>query len=262
MSGRAIILHSDVQAGIASLEDAQAGQILKGLIVWAGGGEGSVRDPVTAPFFAMVLEKQKEYAERWDAKCEAKRSAGRKGGQRSGESRREAIEACASSAQATSSKGSKTNKTKTKTKTKTKHLGEMGEGKKEDVGGSGVAGEQSSGIAEERSSGVAGEQISGVTDERVTFDRERGEFVGIGEKRVAAWGKTYPMVDVVREIDKAAAWLADNPRKMKKDLVRFLGGWMRRADGDSGSWRRSDGRGRRTDGGAERRMGETGGSFL
>jgi len=56
-----------------------------------------------------------------------------------------------------------------------------------------------------------------------------GAFVGVTAKDVERWGKQAPGVDVEREVLRAAGWLGENPKRMKKNLRAFLGNWVRRA---------------------------------
>lgn len=41
------------------------------------------------------------------------------------------------------------------------------------------------------------------------------------------WKKMCPSVDVKNQVAWAHYWLLSNPRKMKKDLARFLANWMK-----------------------------------
>jgi hypothetical protein len=43
------------------------------------------------------------------------------------------------------------------------------------------------------------------------------------------WDRSYPNIDVRSQIQWAHCWLLENPKKDKKDYVRFLGNWMRTA---------------------------------
>jgi hypothetical protein len=63
---------------------------------------------------------------------------------------------------------------------------------------------------------------------RVFFDFKTGEFSNLNGK-TEVWIKSYPAVDVMAEIKKAAAWLVANPKNKKSDYPRFLNGWLSRA---------------------------------
>ena len=49
-----------------------------------------------------------------------------------------------------------------------------------------------------------------------------------------AWKDAYPGVDVMAECRKAAAWEASNPKNRKVNKVRFLNGWLARAQDKGG----------------------------
>ena len=44
------------------------------------------------------------------------------------------------------------------------------------------------------------------------------------------WQKTYPEISVLSQIRWAHVWLLENPKKDKKNYVRYLGNWMRSAE--------------------------------
>ncbi len=43
------------------------------------------------------------------------------------------------------------------------------------------------------------------------------------------WQRSYPNIDVRSQIQWAHCWILENPKRDKKDYVRFLGNWMRTA---------------------------------
>jgi outer membrane protein assembly factor BamE (lipoprotein component of BamABCDE complex) len=47
--------------------------------------------------------------------------------------------------------------------------------------------------------------------------------------------KTYPRVNVTKEISSMSGWLLSNPKKRKKDYPRFINGWLKRHSDDSPS---------------------------
>lgn len=47
---------------------------------------------------------------------------------------------------------------------------------------------------------------------------------------VIAWETTYTHINVHSQIQWAHTWLLENPKKDKKDYVRYLGNWMRQAE--------------------------------
>ena len=55
-----------------------------------------------------------------------------------------------------------------------------------------------------------------------------GELCGVTEVDLARWEAAAPGVDVAGELLRAASWLVENPKRMKKNLRAFLGNWIRR----------------------------------
>ena len=45
-----------------------------------------------------------------------------------------------------------------------------------------------------------------------------------------SWVTTYTHIDVRAQIQWSHNWLLENPKKDKKDYVRYLGNWMRNAE--------------------------------
>jgi len=56
-----------------------------------------------------------------------------------------------------------------------------------------------------------------------------GLFSGVTGEDLARWRETAPGVDLDLELRRAAAWLVENPKRMKKNLRAFVGNWIRRA---------------------------------
>jgi hypothetical protein len=51
---------------------------------------------------------------------------------------------------------------------------------------------------------------------------------------LSLWEKAYPGVDISRELARAAAWTAANPRRApRRDCTRFLNAWLGRAAADA-----------------------------
>lgn len=44
------------------------------------------------------------------------------------------------------------------------------------------------------------------------------------------WEKSYPHIDVLSQVQWAHNWILENPKKDKKNYVRYLGNWMRNAE--------------------------------
>lgn len=74
----------------------------------------------------------------------------------------------------------------------------------------------------------------------ITFDGESGKINITGDECRGVWSRTYPSIDVDRQIELAGVWLMENPRRSKKDLRRFIGNWLRTAQKDADA--RGDGR--------------------
>jgi hypothetical protein len=55
----------------------------------------------------------------------------------------------------------------------------------------------------------------------------------VPQEIITAAREAYPLVNIEREIKRAAAWLASNPAKRKKDAPRFLNNWFKGAQGDA-----------------------------
>lgn len=56
-----------------------------------------------------------------------------------------------------------------------------------------------------------------------------GEFKNIPEKRIEAWKKAYPAIDIQTEILDAAEWLIANPSNHKSNYQRYLVNWFKRS---------------------------------
>lgn len=93
--------------------------------------------------------------------------------------------------------------------------------------------------------------------ETVRFDAERAEIVGIPDRMLKAWRSEYGEC-VDEQIRAAGLWLAENPKRMKKDFLKFLGGWLRR---NRMIERERGGRADRKPDAAPKRMCEAGGTF-
>lgn len=55
----------------------------------------------------------------------------------------------------------------------------------------------------------------------------------VPQEIITAAREAYPLVNVEREIKRAAAWLVSNPTKRKKDAPRFLNNWFKGAQSDA-----------------------------
>lgn len=68
-----------------------------------------------------------------------------------------------------------------------------------------------------------------VNGNKVSFDFDKGEFIGLGELQILAWQDAYPALIIDPEIARAAAWLKANPANLKKNYERFLVNWFSKA---------------------------------
>lgn len=55
----------------------------------------------------------------------------------------------------------------------------------------------------------------------------------VPQEIITAAREAYPLVNIEREIKRAAAWLVSNPTKRKKDAPRFLNNWFKGAQSDA-----------------------------
>lgn len=44
------------------------------------------------------------------------------------------------------------------------------------------------------------------------------------------WARSYPHIDILSQIQWAHSWLVENPKRDKKDYIRYLGCWMRKSE--------------------------------
>lgn len=85
------------------------------------------------------------------------------------------------------------------------------------------------------------------------YDASTGKITGVGADLSEVWRRTYPGIDVARQIELAGVWLMENPRREKKDIKRFLGNWLRTAQRDAAErWERREACGRGAAGGEVR----------
>lgn len=61
------------------------------------------------------------------------------------------------------------------------------------------------------------------------FDAATGKIINLPEAVMQKWSNAYPAIDIRKEVERAEAWLLANPKNRKSDYVRFLNGWLSRA---------------------------------
>lgn len=71
---------------------------------------------------------------------------------------------------------------------------------------------------------------------RITFDRDKWEFIGITEEDIDLWAEAYPAVDLDAEVKRAKVWIKKaGARGYKSDWFKFLSGWFERAQERGGT---------------------------
>jgi hypothetical protein len=65
-----------------------------------------------------------------------------------------------------------------------------------------------------------------VSHDKIVFDGSSFQNVN---GQLAIWQKAYPALDIQIELNKAAAWIAANPKNAKSNYARFLTNWLSRA---------------------------------
>lgn len=66
--------------------------------------------------------------------------------------------------------------------------------------------------------------------QKISFDSNRGEFIGISDAHRTKWGEAYPQVNLPHELLQVAQWLTEHPTRQGsiKSFGRFLANWFRR----------------------------------
>jgi len=67
----------------------------------------------------------------------------------------------------------------------------------------------------------------------VKFDWTEDGFIGLTDERKASWADAYPYVDIGSELLVIHQWLLANPKKRKKQYMRFVNSWFARANDKS-----------------------------
>ena len=89
------------------------------------------------------------------------------------------------------------------------------------------------GALEKRLQAEIEKQISSI-GKRPKVGFESGKWSGITEDLMAMWSSAYPAVNIRDELNKAAAWLASNPKQNPKNQFgRFLNAWLARSQNQS-----------------------------
>ena len=64
-----------------------------------------------------------------------------------------------------------------------------------------------------------------IQKQSITYSDEKHGFI-IPSEFWDIWVEAYQLVDVVQEVDRAAAWVMSNPTQKKKNWARFLNNWL------------------------------------
>lgn len=71
---------------------------------------------------------------------------------------------------------------------------------------------------------------------KVQLNPQTGEWVGIDTDLMSVWQKAYPAVNLAPELNKAAAWCINNPKRGRKsNYTAFLGNWLSRCQDRGGN---------------------------
>lgn len=75
------------------------------------------------------------------------------------------------------------------------------------------------------------------------FDYTNGKFGGADfDRRKELWRQTFPAVDLDKQLLRMANWLLDHSSHPKKQIGRFVTGWLRRQQEDAELIKKNDGR--------------------
>jgi len=69
----------------------------------------------------------------------------------------------------------------------------------------------------------------------VRFDYENRNLTGLTDQDFLKWSEAFPAVNIRQEVKSAEQWLADNPKKRKQQVRRFLTNWLRRTQEKGGN---------------------------
>lgn len=70
-------------------------------------------------------------------------------------------------------------------------------------------------------------------DDGIVWDARQSIFTNIAEEVFHRWDTTFKGVDVDAELAKAEAWYVANPKRRKRNHLRFLTNWLARAHRDA-----------------------------
>lgn len=67
----------------------------------------------------------------------------------------------------------------------------------------------------------------------IVWDSTGKMFRGIGDDQMQTWQEAFPKLDIDGELTRIELWYEDNPKKRKRNIKRFITGWLARAFKDS-----------------------------
>jgi Helix-turn-helix domain len=67
----------------------------------------------------------------------------------------------------------------------------------------------------------------------IVWDSANKNFTNISEQQMITWEQAFPKLDIDGELTRIELWYANNPKKRKRNLQRFIANWLARAFKDS-----------------------------
>lgn len=68
-----------------------------------------------------------------------------------------------------------------------------------------------------------------IKPEVIVWNAAKKIFTNISNERIQAWEEAFPKLDIDGELTRSELWYESNPKKRKRDLQRFINGWLSRA---------------------------------
>lgn len=65
-------------------------------------------------------------------------------------------------------------------------------------------------------------------EDELVWDHGEKCFRGISEERMRVWERAFPRLDIDAELDRIELWYAENPKKRKRAIGRFITNWLAR----------------------------------
>jgi hypothetical protein len=212
---KGIVIHKEVAAAFDKLTMEQRGELITALFAWANGKKYEIKDKTILPFWGWLEEKQQEMSDNYEKTCALRKEFGKKGAK----SRWQKI-----------AKNGKHNQTQASTYKLSQVVANIANPNPNPNPNPRSSKEDSSVPGTEQKNDLLGNPIF---EEKINWSAELRCFVGGSTREVEEWKKTYPLIDVGFEIARSEQWLRDNPKCMKEDFKRYIGGWLRTAQKDA-----------------------------